>query len=65
MAIMLFTNVCMQSVQLCVWLEGTQQVKVKLKCTTVDSGVVCAVPHLLLQLTRLPLSADNWGTGFW
>ena len=34
--------------------------KVVLKCTTVDSGVVCAVLHLFLELMRLPLSADNW-----
>ena len=34
--------------------------KVTWRCTTVDSGVVCAVLHPLLELMRLPQSADNW-----
>ena len=34
--------------------------KVVLKCTTVDSGVVCAVPHILMELKRPLQSADNW-----
>ena len=34
--------------------------KVVLRCTTVDSGVVCAVPHLLLELMRPLQSVDNW-----
>ena len=57
----LFTIVCMQPVLLCVWLEGARM-KVVLNCTTVDSGVVCAVPHFLLELMRLQQSAGNWGT---
>ena len=62
---MLFTDVCMQKTKLCVWLEGAHQVKVVLKCSTVDSGVVCAVPHLLLQLMRPLPFAGTWGTTVW
>ena len=39
--------------------------KVVLKCTTVDSGVVCAVPHRLLQLMRPLQSVETWGTTIW
>ena len=42
-----------------VWWEGIQCMKGVLRCTTVDSGIVCAVPHLL-KLTRLLQFADNW-----
>ena len=52
----------MQLAKQCVWWEGAHQTKVVLKCTTVDSGVVCAIPHLHFNLMRLQLSADNWGT---
>ena len=34
--------------------------KVMLRCTTVDSGVVCAVPHLYFSLMRPLQSVDNW-----
>ena len=34
--------------------------KVVLRCTTVGGGVVCAVPHLLLELKRPLQSADTW-----
>ena len=36
--------------------------KAVLKCTTVDSGVVCAVPHLHWDLVRPLQFADSLGT---
>ena len=36
--------------------------KVMLKCTTVDGGIVCVVAHLHLEQKRQPQSAGNWGT---
>ena len=39
--------------------------KVVLRCTTVDSGVGCAVPHRLLQLMRPLQSVETWGTTIW
>ena len=40
-----------------VWLEGTVQMKAMLRYTTVDSGEVCVVIYLHLDLKRLPQSA--------